>query len=305
MTLGLLYYYFVKYRRSWIKMQFLRFSSKSLIERVKNRNHIRDGYIVSLTSMNTRIDKLHYVILSIINGEWLPEAVVLNLSSSEMEIFQQKTLKVDWYNELINLNFLILKEVEDVKSYKKIVFTLKAFPNHHIIICDDDILYPKQWLKSIISSKQNIPNKTIVAHRVHRIDYDLQNHKIKSYKQWEFNSQILGPSNFLFPTGVGGVLYPPGSLTDLASNKDLFMSLCPNADDIWFWLCALNNGYSIANTTLSFSEELFLEIPNSQIRSLHSTNVLENKNDEQLENSLNFFEGITNDFKKVIWEKNM
>ena len=41
---------------------------------------------------------------------------------------------------------------------------------------------------------------------------------------------------------MGGGGYPPGALHTDVFREDLFMSLCPFADDIWFWTMALVNG---------------------------------------------------------------
>jgi hypothetical protein len=41
-----------------------------------------------------------------------------------------------------------------------------------------------------------------------------------------------------FPTGVGGILYPPKCFHKDIADKELFLKLAPNADDIWFWAMA-------------------------------------------------------------------
>lgn len=304
MSPGLIYYYIKKYSRAWLKMQMLSLYSSYYIKKVRLSKYTKKGYIVSLTSMPSRIDNLHYVLLSILSGNWLPEAIILSLSSSEMAIMNKKIEKSHFYTQLVNLNFLIVQEVQDFKSFKKIIFTLDKYPNYNIIICDDDVLYPKFWLKSLIKSHESHSENTVIAHRVHEIKFDESSSTIKPYSEWQINTDKLGPSNFLFPTGVGGVLYPPGSLRELARDSKLFLNLCPNADDIWFWLCALNNGYKILNTDKTFNSKDFLEIPNSQIHSLHSSNVHENKNDEQLKNALEFFDKNSSNFISQKWTMN-
>lgn len=48
--------------------------------------------------------------------------------------------------------------------------------------------------------------------------------------------------NLVFPIGVGGIYYPHGSLHSDVMREDLFMQLCPLADDIWFWFNGLRAG---------------------------------------------------------------
>ena len=42
----------------------------------------------------------------------------------------------------------------------------------------------------------------------------------------------------VFPTGLGGVLYPPGSLRQDARRDADFMRLCPKGDDLWLYWAA-------------------------------------------------------------------
>lgn len=42
---------------------------------------------------------------------------------------------------------------------------------------------------------------------------------------------------WLVPTGIGGVLYPPGSLKREALDVERFQCLAPAGDDLWlFWM---------------------------------------------------------------------
>ena len=45
-----------------------------------------------------------------------------------------------------------------------------------------------------------------------------------------------------FPTGVGGVLYFPGCFDERILDEELFMSICPKADDIWLKAMSLKKG---------------------------------------------------------------
>jgi hypothetical protein len=48
-------------------------------------------------------------------------------------------------------------------------------------------------------------------------------------------------SEFIFPIGCGGVLYPPKVFHKDIMNVDLALSLCPTGDDIWFKSMSLIN----------------------------------------------------------------
>ena len=46
----------------------------------------------------------------------------------------------------------------------------------------------------------------------------------------------------LFPCGVGGVIYPPGTLHPEVLNQDVFRAICSTEDDVWFKAMALLQG---------------------------------------------------------------
>ena len=74
-------------------------------------------------------------------------------------------------------------------------------------------------------------------------------------------------------------MYPPGCFyTDIAQT-DLFMALCPDADDIWlFWMGLLGG---CVYTVTDYGGEA-ITWPTSQIVSLMSRNVTKGGNDAQI-----------------------
>lgn len=128
---------------------------------------------------------------------------------------------------------------EDLRSYKKIIPTLKQYPDSIIVTADDDLYYGSTWLEGLISCyKKNTDD--VICHRLHHICLD-DNKFPLNYTQWEFESQSLNVSPLNFPTSGGGVLYPPKILYSEVLNAKVFKKLCPDADDIWlYWMMRLN-----------------------------------------------------------------
>ncbi len=58
----------------------------------------------------------------------------------------------------------------------------------------------------------------------------------KEYKKPSFANKLVG---------CGGVLYPPNILYKDITNEELFTTLAPTNDDIWFWLMAVMNNVKI------------------------------------------------------------
>jgi hypothetical protein len=95
----------------------------------------------------------------------------------------------------------------------------------------------------------------------------------------------------LFPTGGAGCLYPPGSLHKDTTNKELFMKLCPNADDVWFWVMARLQ--STKHVTVQTNQFLILDLLyefTHKGAALQHKNVYENANDVQLKQVLQHYD---------------
>jgi hypothetical protein len=126
---------------------------------------------------------------------------------------------------------------DDLRSFKKLIPALEAFPEAFIATADDDVYYSPQWLEVLVDGAEE---GVIACHRAHRIKRTSAG-DVAPYLEWDFDVQddaSRQPSSDLLPTGVGGMLYPPNSLDRRVVNRDQFLRLCPDGDDLWFYLCA-------------------------------------------------------------------
>jgi hypothetical protein len=131
----------------------------------------------------------------------------------------------------------------NIRSYTKLIPSLKAYPNDIIITVDDDIYYDEKLIERLYTTYLKSSEKNIVADRCHKVA--VYGKKIKPYQQW---LKCIPPQNssFLnFQTGVGGVLYPPRSLSPEVLKEEIFFSIAPTTDDVWFWAMAVLNGTKI------------------------------------------------------------
>ena len=183
--------------------------------------------IVSLTSFGRRIYDVYLAIESIMQGTLKPNRIILWLSEEE---FKKKELPTILKKQ--QERGLEIKYCKDIKSYKKIINTLKDFPEASIITIDDDLIYNFDLVENLVQAHKKNPN-CIWANRIHEMTYN-ENGFLKNYLQWKWNSQIgAKDSRNNFFTSGGGTLFPPHSLNDEIFNEDVFMELCPTADDVW------------------------------------------------------------------------
>ncbi len=240
--------------------------------------------IVSLTSYPDRMYDLHYTIYSLLNQSLKPDEVVLWLAREQFENakISKKVLE-------LQKNGLTIKWCEDLKSYKKLIPSLREFPNDIIVTADDDIYYDKNWLKDLYEEYLKQPT-LIHAKRCHKFKANTP------YNKWEHNISDNSASFSNFCTTGGGVLYPPNSLHKDVLNGELFKELAPNADDVWFWAMAV-----LAKVKIKVSENsiqnLIYVTPERDYRlyneaTLYSQNCGQNQNDIQIKNILDRYPQI-------------
>ena len=164
--------------------------------------------------------------------------------------------------------------------HTKLIYTLKEYPQGIIVTADDDVFYPRNWLKPLYEAYQKEP-QYIHCHRAHLMTVK-PNKKLQCYKKWDWFAQgIAGPSFLLFPTGCAGILYPPNSLNSEVFNYTVFSRICPTGDDVWFKAMSLLNGMACKKVAPAFKE--FVTINGTQAKALLALNVKQNRNDEQIQ----------------------
>ena len=246
--------------------------------------------IVSLTSYPARMYDIYYTIYSLLTQTLKPNKIILWLGEEQFpnkeKDLPSKLLEFIKYG-------LTVKYTKDLKSYTKLIPTLREYPNSLIVTADDDIFYPKDWLEKLYKEYEN--NKDcVICHRAHRVG--IENEKLIPYNKWEhiIISDIPGFSIFL--TGVGGVLYPPNIFYKDILNEELFMELTSTADDIWFWAMVVLNDKKIKIVDEPFRNLIYVnserEVGLNNDSTLCSSNVRENRNDIQFENVINHYPQI-------------
>lgn len=254
--------------------------------------------IISLTTYPARINEVALVIYSLLKQSIKPDEIILWLGTDK---FLNK--EEDLPQSLLNLtaNGLTIKWCKDLRSFTKLVPSLKLYPEDIIVTADDDIFYPKDWLEKMYKEHLMHPND-IICHRVHEIT--MIQDEIAPYNSWKLCSSKADASYYNFLTGVGGVLYPPHSLYKEVLKQGIFLKLCPHADDIWFWAMAVLNKTKIRNIKNGYSSLTYINQSrekglNGEI-CLNQKNVLNNENNVQMKQVLNRYSNI----KKLLHIKN-
>ncbi|GHV72177.1 glycosyl transferase [Spirochaetia bacterium] len=189
-----------------------------------------DNFIVSLTSFPDRIHEIKYTIYSLLTQSVLPEKIILWLADSQ---FPNKESDLPDSLLAFKKNGLEIRWCEDIKSYKKLIPSLREFPDYYILTADDDIYYPKRWLEKTWWEHKVYP-KEVICHVANKIQYN-DDKNVLPYKEWKRCIKPSAPSVLNFPVGAGGIFYHKSLLFPDIAREDLFSSLAPYADDIWFY----------------------------------------------------------------------
>lgn len=227
----------------------------------------REPVIVSLTSFPAAIPYAIRAIESILNGSVLPDKVILYLTFSQ---FGKEGIPRD-LSDLCGRNprFEIRNYDRDIRSYRKLIPALQDFPDAVIVTIDDDVAYHRHMLRDLLRLHEQMPG-AVLAHRAKYMKPGLPYRKWKKYRWYHFLMKRIHSGYRNIQTGVGGVLYPPGSLKSEMLSVDLFSQIAPTTDDIWFWAAAVANGTPIVPVPFGYNKPKGLEKPREL--SLKTTN---------------------------------
>jgi hypothetical protein len=205
---------------------------------------------------------------------WLSEKEIKSCSiPSSLKRLQKRGLEVRFVKE-------------NLRSYKKIIYSLREYPDANIVTIDDDVYYPRYFLEKIYNKKKHYSG-CIVGYRCKYINKKNE-YEVGPYLSWPHVKKSEVASLGIFPTGNGGILYPPNSLNNEVFNKNIFLKLCPYGDDIWLKAMSLLQRTKVVQV---FDEPKdFITIKDTQKEALHLINNSGPKlNDKQIKKVFDFY----------------
>lgn len=232
-------------------------------DRVAGRPHgLPKPLIVSLTSYPPRFPTLSLTLKCLLTQSLAPDRVMLWVTRADFALLPQDVL--DLCDHGLEIAF-----APEWRSFKKLVPAIAADPDAFIVTVDDDVSYARDWLATLVA-RYRPGRREVIAARVHRIMLDTDGQPLP-YARWRFDIKPGPASPRNLATGVGGILYPPGSLHADATNADLFMQLCPTHDDLWFYMMARRAGCRVVKAG---PRQRFISWAGSQQTALQHANVI-------------------------------
>ena len=249
------------------------------IIKVPNLNPFSENerVVVSLTSYGRRVNQnvVYYTIVSLLRQTYQPSSIILWLSEDEFSDCTLPKSLLALKNKGVDIKYC-----KDIKSYKKLIPTLRIEKNSVIVTFDDDNIYKKNTLKKLIDAHNSYPDEIICLAAKNPIFEDGLPTEYNNWKRAEYYSH----SDKILPIGYGGILYPVNSLVEDVCDEEIFMKLCPNADDLWFWFCGIRNRtkkFYIGKNYMVLSFDNFYQLTHTGAALTHR-NSGQGENDNQL-----------------------
>lgn len=230
----------------------------------------KTGYAISMTSWRPRLPDLHLVLLSLLRQSVRPSLIHVWLVPSDLGLINPSVI------ERFSAHGVRFEASDDLGPHKKWLPMIERGAREPFVICDDDILYPRDWLDCLIREDRD---DAYVGTRCHRIRRDAAGMPL-SYEKW--NRDVAwesSPSHDLFITGCGGAIIHSNRISSEFRDRASILEKCPKADDIWLKAAHASAGIPCYKTRYSFP---CLEIPGTGSSGLMQTNVDAGGNDRQL-----------------------
>ena len=238
---------------------------------VAKRSHgLRAPLQIVLTSYPPRFADLALTIRSLLDQTVAADRIALWVAREDRGSIPAEV-------EMLRQHGLEILTCKDLRSYKKLIPSLRDSPSAYHVTADDDVYYPPSWLDSLVSVA-GVRQSSVVAARAH-LARTWADGTLKPYADWQLATdelQARDERTRLFPTGVGGILYPPNAFAYEVFNEAAFFELCPFGDDVWFfWMTRL------AGVEQVRARDWFdvVEWPRSQRVALANENLHNNRND--------------------------
>lgn len=230
-------------------------------------------YVVSLTTYPARVGNVWRVIEMAANQRGIKEkyAICLYLIKSEFEgIDLPAKIK-----ELQARGLTVKFNDENLKCHNKYFYAFKDYPEKTVITIDDDLQYNHHTISGLIKKNKEYP-KCIIYNRGNRI---LKN---EPYNNWPFVENLTCPQHDVFPTGVGGVLYPPHCCNRFVTDMEVIKKTCLRADDLWLNFMSRLNHTKVVQTGLKSTYMVLPDTSQQTALWLVNNDVVQVGNDVQI-----------------------
>lgn len=158
------------------------YKSKFFVEHEIKKFLMEKEIVVSFTSFPGRVNLIRETIESLLRQIYKPNKIILWLAREQ---FPRGEADLPDYLKSLDEDHFFIKWCEDIRSYKKLIPSLRIFDDSVIITCDDDVIYDEHWLLELVAEYLK-DNENIHCHRGHEIKLNSIGMPLQ-YKKWPRN----------------------------------------------------------------------------------------------------------------------
>jgi hypothetical protein len=237
----------------------------------------KNGPVVSMTSYGPRLSIAYVAIESIAIGTLKPSRVILWLDDEDFDKARNPEL------ERLTKRGLEIKRGTNYGPHTKFYpFVSTCEINGPLVTADDDVIYPKNWLKGLHEAFLRNPS-AVHAYKARRMLVTPEG-DLSPYVTWE-PSTVPEPSFLNFALGVSGVIYPQAMQQALRAAGELFLVCTPRNDDVWLHAVAVRSGIKVGQ--VSHTPLDFPTVRGTHEFGLMINNVIGGQNDDQIQDTYN------------------
>ena len=179
--------------------------------------------IVSLTTYPARIGSVKAVLNSLYQQTLQADEIILWLAEDQFPQ-READLPAALQEDIAAKKFTV-RWCDDLGSHKKYFYVMQEYPEDVIVTVDDDTFYDRDTLQSLMDTHACFPHAVVA--RTTSLVLFTPDFKPAPISEWLFDFQVLTePSMILMAIGVGGVLYPPHSVSEKIFDKDFILETC-------------------------------------------------------------------------------
>jgi len=251
-----------------------------------------DTLIVSLSSSFRNIKGVFDVLISLLYQSADISSYQCILTLAKEEFINKENDLPHQLQILIRNKWVKLLWYHDINSYKSIFPIINIYPNNDILIVNDDIKRPYNFIKVFQEDHKINSTNILCGYFEYYFDNQMTINNFNGYKQIN-NEKINSVPDVIFQTaipsgGKGGILYPKYTFKDIRFfNETLFMNLAPTFDNIWQYVFNIIENRTLKQISKIFDNSLNY-INNSKIMKLNSITEI-NKYEEINKIMINYF----------------